>query len=97
VSAVPGSSQYSATKHALRALADSLREEVYGQVRVTSVFTGNTATPMQAWLHAAKRRAYAPENLIQPEDVASVVCHVLSLPGTVELTAIHMRPAVPPD
>ncbi len=97
VSAVPGSSQYSATKHALRALADSLRAEVYGQVRVTSVFTGNTATPMQAWLHAAKRRAYVPENLIQPEDIASVVCHVLSLPATVELTAIHMRPAMPPD
>ena len=97
VSAVAGSGQYSATKHALRALADSLRAEVNGQVRVTSVFTGATATPMQASLHAAKRRDYAPENLIQPEDVAAVVCHVLSLPGTIELTAIHMRPAMPPE
>jgi NADP-dependent 3-hydroxy acid dehydrogenase YdfG len=96
VSAVPGSGQYSATKHALRALADSLRAEVNGQVRVTSVFTGATATPMQRSLHAAKGRAYAPETLIQAEDVAAVVVHVLSLPRTVELTDIHMRPAQPP-
>jgi NADP-dependent 3-hydroxy acid dehydrogenase YdfG len=96
VSAVPGSGQYSATKHALRALADSLRAEVNGQVRVTSVFTGATATPMQRALHAAKGRAYAPESLIQAEDVAAVVGHVLSLPRSVELTDIHMRPAQPP-
>lgn len=96
VCAVPGSGQYSATKHGLAGFADSLRAEVSGQVRVTSVFTGTTATPMQASLHALKRRAYAPETLIQPEDVAAVVCHVLSLPETVELTAIHMRPAQPP-
>ena len=96
VSAVAGSGQYSATKHGLTGLADSLRAEVNGQVRVTSVFTGTTATPMQASLHAIKRRAYAPETLIQPEDVAAVVCHVLTLPETVELTAIHLRPTQPP-
>jgi NADP-dependent 3-hydroxy acid dehydrogenase YdfG len=60
------------------------------------VFTGTTATPMQQSLHAAKGRAYAPENLIQPQDVATVVAHVLSLPRTVEVTNIHMRPASPP-
>jgi NADP-dependent 3-hydroxy acid dehydrogenase YdfG len=96
ICAVPGSGSYSATKHGLTGLADSLRAEVNGQVRVTSIFTGSTATPMQASLHALKCRAYAPETLIQPEDVASVVCHVLTLPRTVELTAVHMRPAQPP-
>ena len=44
--AVPGSGQYSATKHALKAVADSLRAEVNGQVRVLSVFIGTTATAM---------------------------------------------------
>jgi NADP-dependent 3-hydroxy acid dehydrogenase YdfG len=84
------------SKHGLKGLADSLRTEVNGQVRVTSVFTGTTATPMQQSLHAAKGRVYAPESLIQPQDVASVVAHVLSLPLTVEVTDIHMRPASPP-
>jgi NADP-dependent 3-hydroxy acid dehydrogenase YdfG len=97
VSAVPGSGQYSATKHALKALADSLRAEVNGQVRVLSVFTGMTATPMQASLHASKGRAYFPEKLIQPEDVASLVVHALSLPRTVEVTAVFVRPATPPE
>jgi NADP-dependent 3-hydroxy acid dehydrogenase YdfG len=94
--AVPGSGAYSVSKHGLKGLADSLRAEVTGQVRVTSVFTGTTATPMQEWLHAAKGRVYAPENLIQPGDVASVVAHVLSLPRTVEVTDVHMRPAMTP-
>ena len=95
-SAVPGSGSYSASKHALSALADSLRAELNGHVRVTSVFTGTTATPMQQSLHQAKGRPYRPETLIQPEDVAAVVGHVLSLPRTSEVTAIHLRPALPP-
>ena len=97
VCAVPGSGPYSASKHGLKGLADSLRAEVNGQVRVTSVFAGNTATPMQASLHAARGRVYDPETLIQPQDVASVVCHALSLPQTVELTDVHIRPAQPPS
>lgn len=96
VSAVPQAGAYSATKHALRGLADSLRAEVNGIVRVASVFTGMTATPMQRALHAAKGRPYHPEALIQPQDVAAVVGHLLSLPRTVEVTAVHMRPAQPP-
>ncbi len=48
----PRVSQYSATKHALRALADSLRDEVNPEgVKVLSVYLGRTATPMQAQVH----------------------------------------------
>jgi len=98
LSAGAGSGQYAASKHALKAVADSLREEVNAAgVRVLNVFVGRTATPMQAKVHAAEGRPYAPEKLIQPQDVASVVCHLLSLPRTVEVTAVHMRPAEPPQ
>src|SRR4029077_8436906 len=46
------SSQYSLTKHALKAIADSLREEVnVSGVRVLSLFLGRTASPMQASVH----------------------------------------------
>jgi len=95
--AVPGSGHYSAAKHALTGLADSLRAEVNGQVRVLSVYTGSTATPMQAALHLSKRRSYVPEALIQAEDVASLVAHAAGLPRTVEVTALHLRPGAPPD
>jgi NADP-dependent 3-hydroxy acid dehydrogenase YdfG len=89
--------QYAATKHALKAIADSLRAEVNpAGVRVLSVFLGRTATPMQATVHQMEGRAYHPEHLIQPEDVALVVVNALSLPRTAEVTDIHIRPMVKP-
>jgi NADP-dependent 3-hydroxy acid dehydrogenase YdfG len=90
--------QYAATKHALRAIADSLRDEVNRDgVRVLSVFPGRTATPLQERLFALERRPYRPESLLQPEDVAAAVVHALRLPRTAEVTDIHIRPMVKPD
>ena len=91
----PGVSQYSATKHALRGLADSLREEVgpHG-VRVLSIFLGRTATPMQAKVHRWEGRPYLPERLIQPQQVASMVMGALVLGPEAEVTDIRIRPAV---
>ncbi|NPC55549.1 SDR family oxidoreductase [Caenimonas soli] len=88
-------SQYAASKHALKAVADSLREEVNpAGVRVLSLFLGRTASPMQAALHATEGKAYQPELLMQPEDVAAVAIHALTLPRTIEITEISMRPLV---
>jgi NAD(P)-dependent dehydrogenase (short-subunit alcohol dehydrogenase family) len=87
--------QYAATKAALKAIADSLRQEVnaFG-VRVLSVFLGRTASPMQAALYTMEGRVYQPQLLMQPEDVAAAIMHALSLPRSVELTDLHMRPLV---
>jgi NADP-dependent 3-hydroxy acid dehydrogenase YdfG len=85
--------QYAASKHALKAVADSLREEVNpAGVRVLSLFLGRTAGRMQAAVHATEHRLYHPELLMQPEDVASMAIQALTLPRTVEVTEIHMRP-----
>ena len=87
--------QYAASKHALKAFADGLREEVNPcGVRVLSLFLGRTATPMQAWTYQQEGREYRPELLMQPADVASVVLHALLLPRTAEVTEIRMRPLV---
>jgi NADP-dependent 3-hydroxy acid dehydrogenase YdfG len=89
-----GTSQYAATKHAMRAVADSLRDEVNADgIRVSSIYLGRTATPMQEAIHAREGRAYRPELLVQPEDVAQVVVGVLALPPTAEVTEVHLRPA----
>ncbi len=89
----PGVGQYAATKHALKAIADSLRAEVNANgIRVLSVYAGRTASPMQAEIHAIEGRAYHPTQLMQPEDVALAVLNALSLPSTVEITEIDMRP-----
>jgi len=86
-------SQYASTKHALKAVADSLREEINtAGVRVLSLFLGRTASPMQASVHEMEHRRYAPGLLMQPEDVAAVVINALTLPRTAEITEVSMRP-----
>jgi NADP-dependent 3-hydroxy acid dehydrogenase YdfG len=88
-------SQYASSKHALKAVADSLREEINGGgVRVLSLFLGRTASPMQASVHEMEHRKYNPELLMQPEDVAAVVINALTLPPTAEVTEVSMRPCV---
>lgn len=90
--------QYAATKHALKAIADGLRDEVNADgVRVLSLYVGRTATRMQADLHAMEGKAYDPGALIQPEDVAALTVQVLSLPRSVEVTDINLRPLRKPS
>jgi short-subunit dehydrogenase len=89
----PNVSQYAATKHALKALADSLRGECNALgVRVSSLFLGDTATPMQANIRKQQGRSYDPEHLIQPQDVAAMTLAVLGLPRTSEVTDVMIRP-----
>lgn len=87
---------YAASKHGLRAIADSLRDEVNGDgVRVVSVFPGRTASAMQQAVHRAEGRAYDPARLVQPEDVAQAVLAALLLARTAEITELHIRPMRP--
>jgi NADP-dependent 3-hydroxy acid dehydrogenase YdfG len=95
IAAKPSFSQYDASKHALRALADSLRAEVNESgVRVLSIFLGRTASEMQEQLHDEERRNYRPELLLQPQDVARAIVSALTLPRTAEITDIHVRPMI---
>ncbi len=84
---------YTATKHAMKALADALRAEVNEDgIRVLSVYPGRTATPMQARVYVRENRSYAPEKLLQPEEIADVVLNALQLPASAEVTDISIRP-----
>jgi NAD(P)-dependent dehydrogenase (short-subunit alcohol dehydrogenase family) len=85
--------QYAATQHAMKAVADSLRDEINASgVRVTSIFLGRTATERQRAIFALERRPYSPERLIQPADVAQIVVAILKLPYTSEVTDVVLRP-----
>lgn len=97
VRATDGTSQYAATQHAMRAVADSLRAEVNADgIRVCTIHLGRTATPRQEAIHDLEGRKYRPELLVQPEDVAEVVGGILALPSTAEITELHLRPAIAP-
>ena len=88
-----GVAHYAATKHALRGIADALRDEVNAEgVRVLSVYAGRTATPMQEQIFDGEQRPYRPERLLQPEDVARIVVEAISLARTAELTELFIRP-----
>jgi NAD(P)-dependent dehydrogenase (short-subunit alcohol dehydrogenase family) len=85
--------QYSATKFALKAVADSLRAEVNAHgVRVLSVYPGRTASPQQAAIHKAEGKEYRPDLLMQPADVAGVIVDTLKVSTTAEVTDINIRP-----
>jgi NAD(P)-dependent dehydrogenase (short-subunit alcohol dehydrogenase family) len=93
-----GLGSYAASKHALRALADSLREEVNAVgIRVLSVYPGRTASPMQASLHRIEGRSYYPDRLLQPSDVATAIVAAMLLPRTAEVTDLDIRPMAKPD
>jgi NADP-dependent 3-hydroxy acid dehydrogenase YdfG len=86
-------SAYAASKHGLKALADSLRHEEHASgVRVTSVYPGRTATPMQAKVHAQEGKEYDPGRWVDPESVATTVLTAIDLPRDAEIHDLVVRP-----
>jgi NAD(P)-dependent dehydrogenase (short-subunit alcohol dehydrogenase family) len=89
-------SAYAASKHGLRALADSLRaEEADHGVRVSTVYPGRTATPMQEKVHRQEGRDYDAGQWIRPESVADTILHVLDLPRDATVPDVTVRPGPP--
>ncbi len=84
---------YAASKHGLRALADALRlEEKEQGVRVTSVYPGRTATPMQERVHEQEGKAYDADEWIRAETVAAAIVHALDLPGDATIPDLTLTP-----
>lgn len=92
LSAGPGWSVYAASKFALTALADALRAEESGRVKVTTVHPGRTATAMQAELRAAEGGSYDPEAYLAAEDVARTVRLAVDLPPGASLSTLRIAP-----
>lgn len=93
-----GAGAYAASKHALKAIADTLRLEVNASgVRVLSLYPGNTATGMQEQLCRARGKDYEPDAMLRPDDVATAVVDALRLPESAEVTDLHIRPARKPS
>ncbi|KQX14096.1 short-chain dehydrogenase [Streptomyces sp. Root431] len=86
-------SAYAASKHGLKALADSLRHEEHANgVRVTSVYPGRTASPMQAKVHQQEGKEYDASKWIDPESVATAILTAIDLPRDAEINDLTVRP-----
>jgi short-subunit dehydrogenase len=97
LSAHPAWSAYAASKHGLKALADALRGEEEGAgVRVTTVYPGRTATPMQQKVHAQEGREYDASDWIEPGTVVDAVLLVLDLPRDATISDLTIRPTPQP-
>jgi NADP-dependent 3-hydroxy acid dehydrogenase YdfG len=88
----PGMASYSASKFALRAFADSLRDDETG-LRVTTIYPGRVDTDMQRELVAFEGGEYNAEKFLRPETVARVVANVVNTPpdGHVHEVVIRRR------
>ena len=81
--ALPGS-LYSATKHAVTAMAECVRQELNGSgVRVTSIEPGMVDTPFFD---------NAVTNALEPDDVARAVMYAVGQPPHVDVNEILVRP-----
>jgi NADP-dependent 3-hydroxy acid dehydrogenase YdfG len=92
LASAPGGAVYAASKFALRAFADALREEERGTgVRVSSIHPGRTDSDMQREKVAREGLEYDTRFLLDPTSVAAAVRTVVDLPegGTIETLSIR--------
>jgi NADP-dependent 3-hydroxy acid dehydrogenase YdfG len=90
----PGGSAYAASKFALRAFTDALREEERANgVRVSSVHPGQTDTDMQRALVAKQGLDYDTTFTATAEDVAAAVRTVVDMPARATVEMLSVRPS----
>ncbi|OMH35215.1 short chain dehydrogenase [Tersicoccus sp. Bi-70] len=89
----PGNSVYSASKFALRAFADTLREEERQHgVRVTSIHPGKVDTDMQRQIVGHQGGDYRADAYLTPESVARAVVFALGATPEAQVESLNVRP-----
>jgi short-subunit dehydrogenase len=84
---------YNASKFGLRGFADALRlEEAEHGVRVSTIYPGRTATPMQEQVHDQEGAQYDADDWIRPETVATEIVRVLDLAPDATIPDLVIRP-----
>ncbi|WP_370892155.1 SDR family oxidoreductase [Janibacter sp. GXQ6167] len=88
----PGGGAYSASKFALRAFTDALREEERGAIRVTSIHPGRVDTDMQVDLQRQRGRDYDPADHLRAESVAATVRLAVDATADAMIEELSIRP-----
>jgi NADP-dependent 3-hydroxy acid dehydrogenase YdfG len=92
-----GSGVYNATKHAVGAFSESLRQEVTGrQVRVSLVEPGAVATELQSHnrdeIRAQIEKRFEGQEILEASDIADAIGYVVSRPARVAINELLVRP-----
>ncbi|MEJ5918829.1 SDR family oxidoreductase [Corynebacterium sp. H78] len=88
--ASPGSAAYAASKFALRAFTDALREEERGNVRVTSVHPGRVDTDMQVAIQGEE--GYDGSKYVTPSSIAKAVRLAVDAGMDCSVDEVQVRP-----
>lgn len=92
----PGGTVYAATKHAVRAISEGLRQEVKPyNIRTTIISPGAVATELTQTItdpDVAAGMSAVYKQAISPESFASVVIFAMSQPGNVDVNEVLFRP-----
>src|SRR4051794_9914338 len=93
----PGFTVYAATKHAVRALSEGLRQEVKPyNIRTTVISPGAVATELPDGVTepdvAERLRKFYEEVAIPAESFARAVAFAIGQPGEVDVNEILFRP-----
>lgn len=92
----PTSTVYSATKFAVRAISDGLRQEVSASIRVTLVAPGATESELAESISDPDLKKLAIEkfrtNLLPAAAIARAVAYAVSQPSDVDVNEIVVRP-----
>lgn len=94
LSVVPTGAVYCATKFAVRAISDGLRQES-SKVRVTCVNPGVVESGLASTITHDETKAMMNEFravALQPADIASAVRHLIDAPAGVDTSEITIRP-----
>lgn len=84
---------YSATKHAVGAFSEALRQEVTGRgIRVGLVEPGMTATEMATGPGSAAARGLPQDTWLHAEDIARAITFMITQPPHVAVNEIMVRP-----
>lgn len=96
----PMTNSYSASKHAVNAMTDALRQEVGNRnIRVSIFMPGATRSevgdsiPDPQW-RAAIQAHVSKDGVVEAEETAAVVVFMLSMPRNVNISEISVRPTV---
>lgn len=95
---VPNAAMYCATKFAVRALTEGLRQELRAltsRIRVTAISPGFVETGFHSILFQSAEKArelYSSLETLQPADIADLVVYALSTPPHVQLHDVLLRP-----
>lgn len=91
----PDMAVYGASKAAISSFAAALRCDLSGSgVRVTEIVAGRVETELYRGVltDTARDALYSASRAVQPEDVATMLAHVLALPPYVDVTRFDILP-----